>query len=124
MITAAACRCLPPVQTACTVAPKEHAPSFNHYPNQITVPLVLASPEERRWTPDYWMLQPSADSMHRGPNGAWASVATLRLNWMRSSHRGSRNIERDTVKAVIYKGAADCRHLSGGSVAAPQTLTF
>ncbi|KAL3228762.1 hypothetical protein MRX96_023887 [Rhipicephalus microplus] len=48
MITAALCHVLLPlVQTVCTVAPMEHAPSFYHYPNQITVPLILASLEER-----------------------------------------------------------------------------
>ncbi|KAL3228763.1 hypothetical protein MRX96_023888 [Rhipicephalus microplus] len=48
MITATLCHVLLPlVQTVCTVAPMEHAPSFYHYPNQITVPLVLASLEER-----------------------------------------------------------------------------
>ncbi|KAL3215572.1 hypothetical protein MRX96_034040 [Rhipicephalus microplus] len=36
---------LPLVQTVCTVVPMEHAPSFYHYPNQIAVPLVLASPK-------------------------------------------------------------------------------
>ncbi|KAL3215550.1 hypothetical protein MRX96_034018 [Rhipicephalus microplus] len=47
MITAALCHVLLPlVQTVCTVAPMDHAPSFYHYPNQITVPLVLASLEE------------------------------------------------------------------------------
>ncbi|KAL3215474.1 hypothetical protein MRX96_033942 [Rhipicephalus microplus] len=48
MITAALCHVLLPlVQTVCTVAPMEHAQSFYHYPNQNTVPLVLASLEER-----------------------------------------------------------------------------
>ncbi|KAL3228713.1 hypothetical protein MRX96_023843 [Rhipicephalus microplus] len=48
MITAALYHVLLPlVQTVCTVAPIEHAQSFYHYPNQIAVPLVLASPEER-----------------------------------------------------------------------------
>ncbi|KAL3215592.1 hypothetical protein MRX96_034060 [Rhipicephalus microplus] len=48
MITAAVCHLLLPlVQTVCTVAAMEHAPSFYHYPNKIAVPLVLASPEER-----------------------------------------------------------------------------
>ncbi|KAL3215548.1 hypothetical protein MRX96_034016 [Rhipicephalus microplus] len=52
MITAALCHVLLPfVQMVCTVAPIEHAPSFYHYPNQIAVPLVLASPEERISTP-------------------------------------------------------------------------
>ncbi|KAL3228702.1 hypothetical protein MRX96_023832 [Rhipicephalus microplus] len=37
---------LPLVQTVCTVAPLEHAPSFYHYRNQMAVPLALASPEE------------------------------------------------------------------------------
>ncbi|KAL3228728.1 hypothetical protein MRX96_023857 [Rhipicephalus microplus] len=35
---------LPLVQMVCPVAPVEHAPSFYHWPNQIAVPLVLASP--------------------------------------------------------------------------------
>ncbi|KAL3215457.1 hypothetical protein MRX96_033925 [Rhipicephalus microplus] len=48
MITSALCHVLLPlVQMVCTVAPMEHAPISYHYPNQITVPLVLASPEER-----------------------------------------------------------------------------
>ncbi|KAL3215521.1 hypothetical protein MRX96_033989 [Rhipicephalus microplus] len=48
MITAALCHgLLPLVQTVCTVVPMEHAPSFYHYPKQVAVPLVLASPEER-----------------------------------------------------------------------------
>ncbi|KAL3228761.1 hypothetical protein MRX96_023886 [Rhipicephalus microplus] len=38
---------LPLVQTVYTVAPMEQAPIFYHYPNQITVSLVLTSPEER-----------------------------------------------------------------------------
>ncbi|KAL3228725.1 hypothetical protein MRX96_023859 [Rhipicephalus microplus] len=47
MIIAALCHALLPlVQMVCPVAPMEHAPSFYHYPNQIAVPLVLASPEE------------------------------------------------------------------------------
>ncbi|KAL3228729.1 hypothetical protein MRX96_023858 [Rhipicephalus microplus] len=58
MIIAALCHVLLPlVQTVCTVAPMQHAPSFYHYRNQIAVPLVLASPEERISTSYYWMLQ-------------------------------------------------------------------
>ncbi|KAL3215491.1 hypothetical protein MRX96_033959 [Rhipicephalus microplus] len=46
IITAALCHVLLPlVQTVWTVAPKKHAPSFYHYRNQTSVPLVLASPE-------------------------------------------------------------------------------
>ncbi|KAL3228695.1 hypothetical protein MRX96_023825 [Rhipicephalus microplus] len=42
MITATLCHVLLPlVQTVCTVAPMEHAPSFYHYPNQIAVPPCL-----------------------------------------------------------------------------------
>ncbi|KAL3190252.1 hypothetical protein MRX96_019791 [Rhipicephalus microplus] len=66
MITAALCHVLPLVQTVCTMAPMEHAPSFYHYPNQIAVLLVLASPEERISTPNYWMLQPSWYSASKG----------------------------------------------------------
>ncbi|KAL3215591.1 hypothetical protein MRX96_034059 [Rhipicephalus microplus] len=67
MITAALCHVLLPlVQTVCTVAPMEHAPSFYHYRNQIAIPLVLASPEERISKPCYWMLQPSWDSASKG----------------------------------------------------------
>ncbi|KAL3228711.1 hypothetical protein MRX96_023841 [Rhipicephalus microplus] len=67
MITATLCHVLlPPVQTVCTVAPTEHAPSFYHFPNQIAVPLVLASPEERISTPYEWRLQPSLDSASKG----------------------------------------------------------
>ncbi|KAL3228738.1 hypothetical protein MRX96_023867 [Rhipicephalus microplus] len=58
IITAALCHVLLPlVQTICTVAPTEHAPSFYHYPNKIAVSLVLASPEERISTSYYWILQ-------------------------------------------------------------------
>ncbi|KAL3228759.1 hypothetical protein MRX96_023884 [Rhipicephalus microplus] len=58
IITAALCHVLLPlVQTICTVAPKEHAPSFYHYPNKFAVLLVLASPEERISTSYYFMLQ-------------------------------------------------------------------
>ncbi|KAL3215529.1 hypothetical protein MRX96_033997 [Rhipicephalus microplus] len=47
MITTALCHVLLPlVQTVCTVAPMEHAPSFYHYPNKTAVPLVLALPEK------------------------------------------------------------------------------
>ncbi|KAL3215481.1 hypothetical protein MRX96_033949 [Rhipicephalus microplus] len=67
IITAALCHVLLPlVQTICTVAPTEHAPSFYHYPNKIVVPLVLASPEECISTSYYWMLQPSWDSASKG----------------------------------------------------------
>ncbi|KAL3215563.1 hypothetical protein MRX96_034031 [Rhipicephalus microplus] len=67
MITTALCHVLLPLmQTVCTVAPMEHAPSFYHYPNQIAIPLVLTSPEERISTPYYWMLQPSWDSVSKG----------------------------------------------------------
>ncbi|KAL3215544.1 hypothetical protein MRX96_034012 [Rhipicephalus microplus] len=55
----------------------EHAPSLYHYPNQISVPLVLASPEERISTP--WKLDAPAIMGFR--------------------------IERDTVKFANYKGA-------------------
>ncbi|KAL3228755.1 hypothetical protein MRX96_023881 [Rhipicephalus microplus] len=44
----------------------EHAPSFYHYRNQIAVPLVLASPEERISTSYCWMLQPSWHSASKG----------------------------------------------------------
>ncbi|KAL3228716.1 hypothetical protein MRX96_023845 [Rhipicephalus microplus] len=48
MIIAALCHALLPlVQRVCPVAPMEHAPSFYHYPNQIAVPIFLASPEKR-----------------------------------------------------------------------------
>ncbi|KAL3215556.1 hypothetical protein MRX96_034024 [Rhipicephalus microplus] len=68
MITAALCHVLLPLvqMTVCTVAPIGHAPSFYHYPNNIAVPLVLASPEERISTPYYWMLKPSWDSVSKG----------------------------------------------------------
>ncbi|KAL3228704.1 hypothetical protein MRX96_023834 [Rhipicephalus microplus] len=57
---------LPLVQTVCTVAPREHAPSSYNYRNKIAIPLVLASPEERISTPYYWMLQSSWDSASKG----------------------------------------------------------
>ncbi|KAL3215531.1 hypothetical protein MRX96_033999 [Rhipicephalus microplus] len=42
MITAAFCHVLLPlVQTVCTMAPMEHAPSFYHYPKQIAILLWL-----------------------------------------------------------------------------------
>ncbi|KAL3228705.1 hypothetical protein MRX96_023835 [Rhipicephalus microplus] len=68
MITAALCHVLLPLvrTTVCTVAPREHAPSFYHYPNQIAVPLVLASPEERISTSYWWMLRPSWDFASKG----------------------------------------------------------
>ncbi|KAL3215587.1 hypothetical protein MRX96_034055 [Rhipicephalus microplus] len=76
MITAALCHVLLPlVQSVCTVAPMEHAPSFYHYPNKIAVPLVLASPEKCISTPYYWMLQPSWDS---ALNGTLSSSPTIK----------------------------------------------
>ncbi|KAL3228722.1 hypothetical protein MRX96_023851 [Rhipicephalus microplus] len=67
MITAALCHVLLPLlQTVCTVAPREHALSFYHYPIQIAVPLLFRSPKERISTPYYWMLQPSWDSDSKG----------------------------------------------------------
>ncbi|KAL3228714.1 hypothetical protein MRX96_023844 [Rhipicephalus microplus] len=78
MITATLCHVLlPPVQTVCTVAPTEHAPSFYHFPNQIAVPLVLASPEERISTPYEWRLQPSLDSASKGTLSMQMITATL-----------------------------------------------
>ncbi|KAL3215525.1 hypothetical protein MRX96_033993 [Rhipicephalus microplus] len=54
MITAALFHVLLPlVEMVCTVAPMKHAPSFYHYPNQIAVTLVFASPEERISTSGY-----------------------------------------------------------------------
>ncbi|KAL3228692.1 hypothetical protein MRX96_023822 [Rhipicephalus microplus] len=134
MITATLCHVLLPlVQTVCTVAPTEHAPSFYHFPNQIAVRLVLASPEERISTPYEGRLQPSLDSaskgtlsngMHRGANGACAIILPLPKSDCRSPCLGFAGgthidtlivdaqvimgfrIERDTVKFANYKGAA------------------
>ncbi|KAL3228747.1 hypothetical protein MRX96_023874 [Rhipicephalus microplus] len=59
MITATLCHVLLPLAqtTVCTLAPREHALSFYHYPIQIAVPLVFPSPEERISTSYYWILQ-------------------------------------------------------------------
>ncbi|KAL3215475.1 hypothetical protein MRX96_033943 [Rhipicephalus microplus] len=47
MTTAALCHVfLPLVQTVCTWRQWKHAPSFNHYPNQIAVTLVLGFARE------------------------------------------------------------------------------
>ncbi|KAL3215501.1 hypothetical protein MRX96_033969 [Rhipicephalus microplus] len=78
MIPAALCHVLPPlVQTVCTVAPMEHAPLFYHYPNEIAVTLVLASPEGTHI--DTLILNAPAIMVFR--------------------------IERDTVKFANYKTA-------------------
>ncbi|KAL3228756.1 hypothetical protein MRX96_023881 [Rhipicephalus microplus] len=119
---------LPLVQTICTVAPTEHAPSFYHYPNMIAVPLVLASPEERISTSGcsshHRIPHRKAHyGMHRGANGARTIILPLSKSDCRSACLGfagrthidillldapaimAFRVERHTVKVANYKRA-------------------